>query len=376
MARTNARLARLAVVLVSLAGLVSVSSTATARDHRSACSTARLSAFAPTATPDADLNAVWAAYGNDNTRTDDWTGGDGTYSVRLPGGRVVWMFSDTFLGTVNPDGTRPGGTRMINNDYVIQRGDALVRTIHGGTTAAPTALIIPTDASWYWVSDATVEGDRLRQFVSKFQRTGPGGWDWEWTGTDIASFSVPGLDLLTIDPVPAAGNGVDYGAALLEGQDHTYVYGVEDLPSAKYLHLARAAAGSVLGPWSYWNGSGWSSNPDASARIKAGVSNSFSVLRVGRAYALLTQDSTVPFGSEIVAYFSCSPQGPWGHRTHLYTTPESGGDLYTYNALAHPELTNQSGALVSYNVNTFDGSQHLADVTIYRPRFIRVKFGT
>ena len=29
-----------------------------------------------------------------------FTGGDGTYSVLLPDGRTVWIFGDTFLGTV------------------------------------------------------------------------------------------------------------------------------------------------------------------------------------------------------------------------------------------------------------------------------------
>jgi hypothetical protein len=31
------------------------------------------------------------------------TGADGEYSVLLPDGRTVWIFGDSFLGTVNPD---------------------------------------------------------------------------------------------------------------------------------------------------------------------------------------------------------------------------------------------------------------------------------
>jgi hypothetical protein len=375
MQRTN-RLWRSAVVLATLAVLV-LPSPAVAADGTgspaTACSDRRLASMAPVATPDAAFNDRWAAYGNDNTRTDDWTGGDATYSVELPSGRMVWMFSDTFLGTVNPDGTRPTAP-IINNSYVIQREESLVRTLHGGTRQAPTALIAPLDASWYWMNDAIVEGTNLRQFLSTFERTGPGPWDWEWIRTDVASYSLSTFTLTGVQTVPGDGNGVDYGTAMLTDGDYTYVYGVEDLESVKYMHVARASAGSVLGPWSYWTGSAWSSNPMDSARIRSGVSNSFSVVRSGSVYVLLTQDSSVPFGSEIVAYFSCRPQGPWGYRTHVYTTPESGGDLYTYNALAHPELADASGALVSYNVNTFDGSQHLSDVTIYRPRFLRVTF--
>lgn len=31
-----------------------------------------------------------------------WTGGDGTYSVLLPDGTDLWMWSDSYIGTVNP----------------------------------------------------------------------------------------------------------------------------------------------------------------------------------------------------------------------------------------------------------------------------------
>jgi hypothetical protein len=322
--------------------------------------------------PDTAFNQMFASYGNNNRLTDDWTGGDGTYSIPLPDGRDVWMFSDTFLGKVNRDGSRPTSTPLINNDYVLQSGSSLLSTLHGGSTAQPTALIVPTDADWYWVGDATVESDMLRQFVSRFVRTGPGMWDWRWDGTDIATFSLPDLTLQGTTPAPSAG-GVDYGAGLLEDGAYTYLYGVEDLQTAKYLHIARAPTGDLLGPWTFWDGTGWSGHARDSARVMSGVSNSVSVVRWQNAYVLLTQDSTVPFSSEIVAYASCDPQGPFTGRTHVYTTPETGGNLFTYGALAHPEFTNSQGLLVSYNVNSFNAADIYRSVSVYRPRFIRVK---
>src|SRR5215831_8104643 len=75
--------------------------------------TAGSQAAAPTAKitviPDAVFQEMFESYGNDNTLLDDWTGSDGTLSVLLPDGRVLWDFSDTFLGLVNSDGSRPGG---------------------------------------------------------------------------------------------------------------------------------------------------------------------------------------------------------------------------------------------------------------------------
>ena len=33
--------------------------------------------------------------------------------VPLPDGRVAWLYSDTFLGTVNPDHSRPAHTPLV-----------------------------------------------------------------------------------------------------------------------------------------------------------------------------------------------------------------------------------------------------------------------
>ena len=79
----------------------------------------------PQAKPEALLNAY-------SDSGEGWTGGDSTYSVELPGGRTAWIFSDTFLGPVNPDGSRPTTTPFINNSFVVQRGHSL-KTVTGGT---------------------------------------------------------------------------------------------------------------------------------------------------------------------------------------------------------------------------------------------------
>src|SRR6266581_4741724 len=72
------------------------------------------------ARPDAVFQALFESYGNDNSLLDDWTGADGVLSASLPDGRVVWDFSDTFLGLVNEDGSRPPGQPFINNSVIVQ----------------------------------------------------------------------------------------------------------------------------------------------------------------------------------------------------------------------------------------------------------------
>jgi hypothetical protein len=344
-----------------------------------ASSTALAEAPAPavTVTPDNTFQAMFESYGNDNTLLDDWTGADGAMSVVLPDGRVVWDFSDTFLGFVNNDGSRPPGQPFINNSMIVQNSDALVQTLHGGTAQSPTSLIIPVDQdSWYWVGDMTVEGDRLRVFVMEFIRTGPYIFDFQWVGNAIASFVLP--DLTLEDVVPTHGeNNVMYGAALLEESGYTYIYGTEDVSGTeKYLHIARATSGNLLGAWEFYTGTGWSSDPTASARLLRGVGNGFGVAKVGNRFVLFTMDSLVAFSSELVMYSSNNPEGPFANRKHVYSTPESSRNRFTYDAHVHPEFTDEQGRLlVSYDVNTFDLSKLLSNVDSYRPRFIRVKIG-
>ncbi|MFE9649372.1 hypothetical protein ACFYO0_35750 [Streptomyces sp. NPDC006365] len=82
---------------------------------------------------------------------DGWTGGDSTYSFRLPDGRQLYLFSDTFLGPLNADGTRPTSAKFINSSFVIRSGDTLT-TVHGGSKSNPKALMPPAiDNRWYWL---------------------------------------------------------------------------------------------------------------------------------------------------------------------------------------------------------------------------------
>ncbi|MFF5608237.1 hypothetical protein ACFY65_17960 [Streptomyces cellulosae] len=67
--------------------------------------------------PEPRLTSAFARYGDDDTRTDDWTGGDGTHSVRLPDGRLLWLFSDTFLGRVHrPPNPSRDGRLVLSHD--------------------------------------------------------------------------------------------------------------------------------------------------------------------------------------------------------------------------------------------------------------------
>ena len=334
------------------------------------------------ARPQADPEPLLNAYSNTGK---GWTGGDSTYSVQLSGGRTVWIFSDTFLGPVNPDGSRPTTTPFLNNSFVVQRGDS-VETVTGGTPANPTALVEPPANGWYWFGAAQTSnaGRNLDVVALRFEKTGPGQWDWRWASNHLARFDSKTLKLRKLTPIPSAAN-VQWSAWLQREGAYTYIYGVEDLGLDKYLHIARTS-GSLRGQWQYYTGgdpdehSSWSRDEADSVRVMNHVSNEHSVhkLRDGL-YMLTTMDTSVPFSAEIVAYFSCSPTGPFTNRTSLYTAPETGlfgtygdPDIYSYNAHAHPQFSRGSELLVTYNVNSMRFDDLYADADLYRARFVRV----
>ena len=307
------------------------------------------------------------------TRRDGgWTGGDGTRSVPLPDGRILWLFGDTFLGAVRPDRSRPQAAPMVRNTFVVQSGDTLV-TLHGGTAAFPQAFVRPQEkGSWYWPSDGLVEGNRLLVFLPRFAATGPGMWDWRWRGTDTGTFSLPELRLEKITAAVAV-NRVIYGAAILKDDDAIYIYGVEDLQSAKFVHIAKAVPGHLDDAWEYWDGEGWTADPLASKRLFSGAAMQFSVIKTGGHYVLITSDNRNPFDSAIVAYISPSPIGPWSLSSLLYRPPEAKGDIVAYNALAHPHLSPRDRLLLSYNLNHIrDAEAVYRNADDYRPRFVLV----
>lgn len=279
---------------------------------------------------------------------------------------------------------------LVNNTFVIQDGQNLTKTLYGGTDASPSALIrppFPNDSrSYYWMGDGTVEGDKLHAFVHRYPLT-PGTVPPSAEATDVATFSLPELNLEVINEgvsptgprpwafaAPPVGSvaPVTWGAGILEDGEFVYVYGTEEYPLHKFLHVARFPAGQLLnGPWEYYTGTGWSKDPLLSTRILKDVSGELSVVKTTGGYRVVA--SLLGLG-DIMAYEGPNPFGPWGEGTVVYSPSEaSSSGAFTYNSKEHPQLSCDGTSVISYNVNgTVDGKDSFQDIHVYRPRFIEV----
>ncbi|MBC9797935.1 hypothetical protein, partial [Sinomicrobium weinanense] len=112
------------------------------------------------------------------------------------------------------------------------------------------------------------------------------------------------------------------------------------------------------------------------ASLADSVSNELSVSRIpGGKYALIYQYGGI--FPKIYMKIGATPYGPFGEKIELWDTTKdiNHPDLFTYNAKAHPAISEEGELLVSYNVNSFKFFDVIGDMpNLYRPRFIRVKF--
>nr|WP_170067949.1 fibronectin type III domain-containing protein [Lentzea guizhouensis] len=328
-----------------------------------------LVAVPPPAQAAIDLNALFTAYGNQGGH---WTGGDSTVSVPLPDGRVAWLFSDTFLGAVNADHSRPRTAPFIRNSIVVQQGDQLVQTVHGGTAQDPKTLVTGGDPDQFlWIGSAAVQNGSLKALYGRYENAGEGPLGFRRVGTSLVTFALPGLTVASVQDLNRLGK-VGWGTAIFTDAGFDYVYGTEDVHGYKFAHVARVAAGNLATPWQYWNGTAWVSDEAQSKRLFSGGGTAFSVIRKDGQIVLVTHDGNVGFSPWFVAYTASGPTGPFAGPSYLYKAPEPDGLKFAYDAQLHQEQADPGELVLSYNVNSLDEEASYRDARIYRPRFVDV----
>lgn len=311
---------------------------------------------------DCHYNLLFTRYNN------GWTGADATYSLPLPDGRIMWMFGDTFLGTVTAQRTRDGAP-FIRNSLIIQEGDQMT-TLTGGNDNNPKAFIQPYQADqWYWPLDATIYNEKIQLLLGRLGSNGTGdAWDFAYRGFDLAIINPISFAIESLQPKITSPD-ISYGSCLVEDDEFIYIYGIFSSSRSKTVHLARAENGNLLNPWTFYDGTAWTSEP-SDYIIAKNVSDQFSVIKDDNVYYLITHETI--FGRRIFIAQSNRPEGPFTNGRVLYCTPESGGDIFTYNSFVHPELSQEGELRISYNINSFDFSDLFSNVDLYRPKFIRI----
>jgi len=361
------------------------------------------------------------------TRTKGWTGADGAYSVDLEG-RTLWLYSDTWVGTV-AKGKHAPGSRLVNNTIGVHTTPARgsppkpesLRFRWGPKTdeGHPSAWIIPDPArvplqgpdkdakSWYWILDGEVvrvrrDRRRLVFFLAHIGKrpNATGVWSFESVGGAIAIVDNhdddPARWRIEQHPLPHAIGRRDprtkkgavptsWGAAVWADRDPRreadllYIWGIrETAPLDKKLLIARVDAASTENPssWRFFDGKSWSSTPGDARPIAGGLVNELSVDQVehaGKSRFVMVHSEPV-FGPRIFVRTARSPEGPWSDRraVHHITGLDAKAQHFPYAAKGHAHLSRAGELLITYVVNSHDFWKMVGDASIYRPRFVRV----
>lgn len=314
-----------------------------------------------------------------------WIGGDSTYSTRLPDGRLVFVFSDTFIGTSKEDG-KAFITGMPRNSLLVGLPGNLA-SIYSGTFDAPQSFIpAKEEGKWFWAFATYVENDALLVFVNEFDAGNVFGRFVGKSGIaviDTPTGKLPSYNrmILLPDDMHTA-----WGRAVLKEEGYMYIYGtVPASDTFSGMKIARVPHGksTEIEQWRYWNGKDWSKN--AQEAIVLPTTNELDgVMRMpekmGKGYMAVSIPHGVFTDTVFQLSFACSPQGPWSMPVTVYTLPEITGPHAYKNEIAylptvHPELSEAGRIIVSYNINTTDGLvAYQNNIRVYQPRFLTLHY--
>ena len=312
-----------------------------------------------------------------------WRGADGAATIDLENGKILWLFSDTFIDTAGT-GLRSNSV-MINNTLAIQEGNDLKYSkllfYWKGENDKPKSFFKLPGKTWFWTGHGVVLNGKLVIFLFEEKSTTE-GLGFETVGWTVAIIDNPNDDPKKWEIKYVKGPdtfGVIVGSsAVLKDSGYVYAFGVKE-PGTHETYLLRFENDKLengdLSGMEWWVDNAWTTevyNEPKQAALFSGQTE-FSV-HFEKELGKFIQIQTYGFGVSSIGYrIADKLQGPWSEPVIFYTPKLNHKKDFNYTANAHPEL-NSDGILITYNINNFDFGQLINDESIYFPKFIRLKF--
>jgi hypothetical protein len=321
-------------------------------------------------------------------RDPHWVGADVASSVELGGGRILWLFGDTWIAPSGA-GTRRGA-RMVSNSVAIQTGTdptTAAITFYWGTAAdgSPDALFPDRGVESLWFGNGVRAGDRLVLFFARTLRSTSTGLGFEHVGWTAVMVENPDDEpsAWRVQPLETPANplGILVGfAAVVRMGEHVYALGSQNPVKSHPIYAARWLAEEVrrgnLRQPEWWAGErlGWI--PDSSSAQRWPLfenGQSELTIHVDQATQRFIAVQTLDFGlADVMMRAAPALTGPWSAPRMVYRPPEYyRPHVMIYGAKAHPELTG-ADLVLTYATNTFEFAEQLTDSLIYYPRFVRL----
>jgi len=334
---------------------------------------------------DISENEMAKAFELDNTifkKDRYWRGADGAATVEISGGRVLWLFSDTFI---DQDGTgkRANSKTMIRNSIAVQDSSSLKSNLayyFKGTKRKPDDYFKVSGENWFWTGHGILIMDKLVVFLIEETSTDT-GIGFEAIGWYVAIIDNPNdnPDKWIINYFKGSKTfGVIVGSsAVLQDENHLYAFGVKE-PATHETYLLRFEKEKLingdLSNIEWWHNNTWNdkiNEEPKSSSLFIGQTE-FSV-HYDQKLKKYIQIQTYGFGKAFIGYrLADQLYGPWSEPILIYTPPLKEEKEFVYTANAHPELESD-GLIITYNINNGDFGRLISNEEIYFPKIIKLK---
>ena len=312
-----------------------------------------------------------------------WRGADGASSVVLGNGKILWLFSDSFISA---DSTRSRkGSKIIRNSIGIQEGSDLktapIKYYWDKSGKEPQAFFHTPGNFWFWTGHGVMIKDQLLIFLMKVRevKTGLGFESFGWSAVLISNpADEPSKWKMKYLEGQETYGLIVGSAAVLKDEKYLYAYGAVE-PSTHEIYVLRwkidlANSGDLSNP-EWFNNGKWATritrNP-VPEPLFIGATE-FSV-HYDPSLKKFIQIQSFGFGEASIGIrMADSLQGKWTEPFLFYKPGYPGIQKpFMYTAKAHPELQSD-GIYITYNVNSFDFGELIENQNLYFPKFILIK---
>jgi len=327
--------------------------------------------------------------------TNGWLGSDVGESIVLSDQKTLWLFGDTFIGSLS-NGVRVAGPPMINSTIGIQdrtRPASGCMTYYWKELGGKPASFFPhqpnTPGTYYWVTKGVMLQSELFLFafcISNVE-SGTGVFDWKEAGSALIRVPNP-LDppdrwIQQAYPIKLE-MGDDFQSALVVDPPYLYLYGIVQ---PRRMALARIQIddlmkGRLAEAYEYWvdglRGPHWGKDPKHCVPQFLPVNSECSVHYepAWDCFTCFTYDVIHP---EIYLTTAKHLTGPWTKPVPVCRVPEHDAvsfPIISYAVRQHPELSTRPGEVVlTYATNVPEVEQLFTAEgrNIYVPRFLRLE---
>lgn len=310
-----------------------------------------------------------------------WRGADGAASVDLGNGKVLWLFSDSFISN-DSSGSRKN-SKFVRNSIAIQQGydlkTATVKFYWNRSKKRVGDFFYLPGKSWFWTGHGVRIKDKLLIFLIKEHGTKK-GLGFEATGWYAVLISNPQDDPATWKMQyikgPETFGTIAGSAAVLTDEQSLYAYGAVE-PSTHEVYALRwklddAYTGNLTTPQWWVNGTWTERKTKIPVPEPLFIGATEYSVHYDKSLKKYLQFQSYGFGqAQIGIRMADEITGPWTEPFMIYTPSYAGiKKPLMYSVKAHPELAG-AGIYVTYNVNSFDFAELIDNQTIYFPKFIR-----